>query len=72
VDVVRRRLVFRRVYPLPGEPTSRIQEPTATWEVRPMPKTGKPPLFGWMKGQVRIAPGADLAAPADPDWAARA
>lgn len=72
VDVQRRRLVFRRLYPRDTAKGHSVQEPTATWEVRPMPKTTKPPLFGWMKGQVRIAPGADLTAPADPEWAAQA
>ncbi len=26
------------------------------------------PMFGALKGLVRIAPGTDLTAPADPDW----
>jgi hypothetical protein len=29
------------------------------------------PLFGWLKGTVRVAPGVDLTAPADPEWADR-
>ena len=29
------------------------------------------PLFGWLKGTVRIAPGVDLTKPADPKWADR-
>jgi len=29
------------------------------------------PLYGYMKGLVRIMPGTDLTQPADPEWAAR-
>jgi len=72
VDVAGRTLVFRRRYPPSEGPSHSIQEPTATYEARTMPKTTKPPLFGWMKGQVHVAPGADLTAPADPEWAALA
>ena len=29
------------------------------------------PLFGCMKGMIRIAPGVDLTEPANPEWADR-
>jgi hypothetical protein len=59
VDIPARKLVFRRVRgaSAPG-----------------MPAAGeKPfhPLYGFMKGLVRIMPGTDLTQPADPEWAAR-
>lgn len=67
VDIAARRLVFRRLHP--ARPVSaRVAEPTATWEVRTMPSTTRHPLFGWMKGLVHVAPGADLTEPADPEW----
>jgi hypothetical protein len=28
-------------------------------------------LYGWLEGTVRVAPGVDLTAPADPDWGKR-
>src|SRR5262245_16567317 len=34
------------------------------------PAEGLPPFFGAMKGLLKIAPGTDLTAPADPDWEA--
>jgi hypothetical protein len=59
VDMKARKLVFRRV-----------RKPAATaarWGGE------KPfhPLYGYMKGLVRIMPGTDLTQPADPEWAAR-
>jgi len=30
------------------------------------------PLYGWLEGTVRVAPGVDLTEPADPDWGKRA
>jgi hypothetical protein len=57
VDMTRRRLVFRR--------TRQVQstgQPSGTGRA-------EHPLVGWMKDAVTVAPGADLTAPADPDWA---
>ena len=29
------------------------------------------PLYGYMKGIIRVMPGVDVTQPADPEWAAR-
>lgn len=59
VDMSARKLVFRRARkPGPGEA-----------KLPPAPKKGeRHPLFGALKGLVRIPPGVDLTEPADPDW----
>jgi len=54
VDMGGERLVFRR----------KAKEPA----VRPAKTGGRHPLFGALKGMVRITPGTDLTAPADPEW----
>jgi hypothetical protein len=59
VDMSARKLVFRR--------EKQAEHSTSS----PTMKPGRHPLFGWMKGTVRIAPGLDLTQPADPDWARR-
>ncbi len=43
---------------------------TMTSEAPPLslPRNGRHPLFGALKGSVRIPPGIDLTVPADPDW----
>src|SRR5579863_9922464 len=54
VDVKSRKIVFRRVE-----------------QKGPSPQTvpsGRHPLFGALKGLVRIPDGVDLTAPADPEW----
>jgi hypothetical protein len=59
VDMEGRKLLFRRVRgqrPLPAKSES----------------AGPHPLIGWMKGTVRVAPGVDLTAAADPEWGKRA
>ncbi len=58
VDVKSRKVVFRRVEQMHSEPS-----PPA-----PAKKGGRHPLFGALKGLVRIAPGVDLTEPADPEW----
>jgi hypothetical protein len=59
VDMAGRKLVFRRVrkpVDSPGRKSGDRRE-------------GKyHPLLGALKGLMRIAPGADLTKPADPDW----
>lgn len=59
VDMDGRKLVFRRVRQrrVPG-----VQGTHATVPSRH-------PLFGCLKGTVRVAPGIDLTEPADPEWA---
>jgi hypothetical protein len=57
VDMAKRKLVFRRVRaPKVGEGS----------EAKPFH-----PLFGHMKGLIRIMPGVDITRPADPEWADR-
>jgi hypothetical protein len=58
VDVKSRKVVFRRVEPKPPEPQSST----------PTKKDARHPLFGALKGLVRIPPGVDLTEPADPEW----
>lgn len=53
VDMAARKLVFRRVRQ-PQRPAAR-EKPYH-------------PLFGALKGMVRVPPGVDLTAPADPAW----
>ncbi|MGB7034432.1 MAG: hypothetical protein WBD71_02820 [Xanthobacteraceae bacterium] len=59
VDMQTRKLVFRRV----RKPRSGTVQPSGE----------KPfhPLYGVMKGLVRVMSGTDLSQPADPEWAAR-
>ncbi|MFC0243335.1 DUF7662 domain-containing protein [Rhodopseudomonas telluris] len=59
VDIDSGELVFRR------------DEQDKARPAAPSAKTGRHPLFGWMKGTVTIPPGVDLTEPADPDWADR-
>jgi hypothetical protein len=65
VDMAARRLVFRRVHePGPAQPTPPSAAPAGT-------AGGRHPLFGALKGLVRVPPGIDLTEPADPEWADR-
>jgi hypothetical protein len=58
VDMAGRRLVFRRVHP------NKTNEPAS-----PPPATARRhPLFGALKGLLRVMPGTDLTEPADPAW----
>lgn len=56
VDVKSRRVVFRRVDEKPSPTTP------------PSARKGVHPIYGALKGQIRVAPGVDLTEPADPDW----
>jgi hypothetical protein len=58
VDVKARRLVFRRTK----------QDTSAAPSSPRVTPAGRHPLFGALKGQVRIPPGIDLTEPADPEW----
>jgi hypothetical protein len=64
VDIDRRKLVFRRV-----------QAERNAAGLADAPLDGKPefaserhPLFGALKGLMRVVPGTDLTEPADPEW----
>jgi hypothetical protein len=58
VDVKSHKIVFRR-----------IEQPLPEASMLPQAKKGgRHPLFGALKGLVRIPPGVDLTKPADPDW----
>jgi hypothetical protein len=59
VDISARKLVFRRVGKVG---TGEGKLPAAA------KKGERHPLFGALKGLVRIPPGVDLTEPADPDW----
>jgi hypothetical protein len=67
VDMEARRLVFRR-----GLVTPRNKSDTAPGVVAEKSPSygvaGRHPLFGALKGLMRIADGTDLTRPADPDW----
>ena len=57
VDVKARKVVFRRVAHNASEtPRANVK------------KGGRHPIFGALKGFVRIPEGVDLTEPADPDW----
>lgn len=58
VDVESRKLVFRRVREGSNGPVSS----------QSLGQVDGHPLVGWMKGTVTLAPGVDLAEPADPEW----
>ena len=64
VDLNGRKLVFRRVRDKEPEMQSDPIQKTAA-------SSGKHPLFGALKGLLRVMPGTDLTQPADPDWGAR-
>jgi hypothetical protein len=82
VDISGRRLVFRRARDpkaseggLPAASTSPSTAPSLAEPSPPAPKDGEQrgpacrhPLFGALKGLLRIMPGTDLTKPADPDW----
>lgn len=64
VDMEREKLVFRRMRRKPPTPTPPAA-PAAPAEARPK---GRFPLFGRLKGTVRVAPGVDLTDPIDVRW----
>jgi hypothetical protein len=64
VDIEGRRLVFRRIRPRKeAEVYSPISNDPAHSGTRP-----RHPLFGALKGLLRVVPGTDLTKPADPTW----
>jgi hypothetical protein len=70
VDIAGRRLVFRRVgHPKGGKPTvAPTPPPSEPADVQHGGQARRHPLFGALKGLLRIMPGTDLTKPADPTW----
>lgn len=58
VDVKSRKVVFRRV----------SDKSAVAATSSPVKRGGRHPIFGALKGQVRVAPGVDLTEPTDPEW----
>jgi hypothetical protein len=65
VDVKHGRLVFRKI----AKETSTASDPDTKPELGRPAVSSRDPMYGAMKGLVRIAPGTDLTDPADPEWA---
>jgi len=66
VDMEGRRLVFRRLEA--GQDPDGATERRSPRLRRRSSASARHPLFGALKGSVRIVPGTDLTQPADPDW----
>jgi hypothetical protein len=64
VDTNARRLVFRRTEQAPPSPK---HSPGLSEPARPFVR-GRHPLWGTLKGIVRVLGKTDLTKPADPDW----
>jgi hypothetical protein len=62
VDMKKRKLVFRKIRS-PADSSSAASEKLERAAV-----SKRHPMFGALKGLVRVAPGTDLTDPADPDW----
>jgi hypothetical protein len=65
VDMAGRKLIFRRVRKPVDSPDRKRGD---GGESESESESKYHPLLGALKGLMRIAPGADLAKPADPDW----
>jgi hypothetical protein len=74
VDMSGQRLVFRRVREVdPGtheveSPAGATPTPPTRTDVEQSGPDRRHPLFGALKGLMRIMPGTDLTKPADPTW----
>jgi hypothetical protein len=70
VDISGRQLVFRRVAPPKGEesPVVSTPAPSEPADVDHEGPARRHPLFGALKGLLRVMPGTDLTKPADPSW----
>lgn len=62
VDVKGGKLVFRRREELP------VLFPGESPENLPVKPVGRDPLFGCMRGTLKLLPGIDYTQPADPSW----
>jgi hypothetical protein len=67
VDIEGRKLVFRRVRDKAPPPAAA----NGPGDARDAAAAKHHPLYGWLKGTVRIASGVDLTQPADPEWGQR-
>jgi hypothetical protein len=62
VDIRRGSLLFRRKEERP------VMFPGETSKAMEQKPTGKDPLFGCMRGTLKLLPGVDYTKPADPNW----
>jgi len=65
VDIEARKLVFRRMRATVSQ-TAKAVPPTQA-----LPKSKRHPLFGALKGLIRVVTGTDLTKPSDPEWGAK-
>lgn len=63
VDMIARKLVFRRIAKAPRQELSPSLVPAVA------KKGERHPIFGALKDITRLVPGVDLTEPADPEWA---
>ena len=70
VDMEGHRLVFRRIGARKSDRNAAVppQQPRPSENVRSYTVDLRHPLLGALKGTIRIAPGTNLSAPADPEW----
>jgi hypothetical protein len=68
VDIAGRKLVFRRVKPLPPARQDFSEERNAAPTNPAHASQVFHPAYGSMKGLIQVAPGVDLTKPADSEW----
>ena len=68
VDMEGRHLVFRRVEAVEPAHLPSAEKPGPSDGPRSYIVDLRHPLLGSLKGTIRITPGTDLTAPADPEW----
>jgi hypothetical protein len=64
VDIEKRRLVFRKIA---GKAPEHASEDVAD-KIERAAVSKRHPMFGALKGLIRISSGTDLTEPADPEW----
>ena len=69
VDIEARKLVFHRDFAVRKQAAPRPGGFAEEAPAKPPKDTGRHPIFGALKDVTWIAPGIDLAEPADPAWA---
>lgn len=72
VDMSARKLLFRRRGQGNKTPGPSTRSPAADATPSAGVRSERHPLFGALKGLLRVARGTDLTKPADPDWGKRA